>query len=602
MNLTTTDLELIAEHLLRTFSPAELAANPALLQQPIDSAFRRALAEADFVFFCKFYLAKHFKRELSPLHRSLAAELLGLLAQPGRVNSVVMMPRGFGKTTICTLAYPLWCICFSKRQYLVIISDSSDQAEAQLATLKAELESNERIREDFGVGPGPTWAADQLLTNNGIKVDALGAGKKIRGRKYRQFRPDLMIFDDIENLEEVMSETMREKRKKWFRQDAMRAGWDDTKVIVIGNMLHHACLLAELAANPLFRVHKHQALLSWAGASALWDEWESAVTNKADEHRFDTGLAFYQAHREAMDEGAISAWPEAFSYYDLMLMRASEGHPAFATEMMNDPLDPSRTLFHKFVFFRQELRQGAPTPELWLVPLNDRPAVALSSCLLFGGTDPSLGKTNSSDYTAITVLAKAPNGYMFVLRSEIERRTPDSAMKRQVELGAEFAFTKFGIENNQFQALFESKSGEASVEAGVYLPIEGVTSVANKDFRLQSLEPDVSNGYIMFAEHGQELLLQQLREYPLGEHDDGPDSLEITRTIATRYHPIAAPPPVLQAEQHTFSSEGAQLLQNSEQDPFAEAEASALAAEAEERLLTGQPEMLPEPFTPVTIL
>ena len=51
--------------------------------------------------------------------------------------------------------------------------------------------------------------------------------------------------------------------------------------------------------------------------------------------------------------------------------------------------------------------------------------------------------------------------------------------------------------------------------------------------RVESLQPDVKNGYILFR-RDQTLLLQQLSQFPLGAHDDGPDALEGVRTLARR--------------------------------------------------------------------
>ena len=51
--------------------------------------------------------------------------------------------------------------------------------------------------------------------------------------------------------------------------------------------------------------------------------------------------------------------------------------------------------------------------------------------------------------------------------------------------------------------------------------------------RVESLQPDVKNGYILFRKD-QTLLLRQLSEFPLGAHDDGPDALEGARTLARK--------------------------------------------------------------------
>ncbi|MCI8809086.1 MAG: hypothetical protein HFF84_02975 [Oscillibacter sp.] len=57
--------------------------------------------------------------------------------------------------------------------------------------------------------------------------------------------------------------------------------------------------------------------------------------------------------------------------------------------------------------------------------------------------------------------------------------------------------------------------------------------------RVESLQPDVKNGYLRFRRN-QALLLRQLEEFPLGAYDDGPDTLEGARTLVRRHSRPAA--------------------------------------------------------------
>ena len=54
------------------------------------------------------------------------------------------------------------------------------------------------------------------MTRNGVKVTALGAGQKIRGRRNKAMRPDIIVVDDIENDENTQSEDSRQKLFDWF--------------------------------------------------------------------------------------------------------------------------------------------------------------------------------------------------------------------------------------------------------------------------------------------------------------------------------------------------------------------------------------------------
>ena len=64
-----------------------------------------------------------------------------------------------------------------------------------------------------------------------------------------------------------------------------------------------------------------------------------------------------------------------------------------------------------------------------------------------------------------------------------------------------------------------------SAAQGIYLPITEVRAASDKILRIQSLQPDIRNGYLRFCKDQTELL-RQLEQFPLGRHDDGPDALE----------------------------------------------------------------------------
>jgi len=70
-------------------------------------------------------------------------------------------------------------------------------------------------------------------------------------------------------------------------------------------------------------------------------------------------------------------------------------------------------------------------------------------------------------------------------------------------------------------------------KAGLYLPIEEVQQTSDKVMRIQTLQPDVKNKYIKFNRRHKRLL-EQLTQFPMGAHDDGPDALEGARSIAQR--------------------------------------------------------------------
>ena len=166
-----------------------------------------------------------------------------------------------------------------------------------------------------------------------MKVEAIGSGKKIRGRRHRNWRPDLFVLDDVENDENVNTPEQRRKLKSWYDKAVSKAGDTYTDIMYIGTVLHYDSLLSKVLANARYRTKKYRAVISWAANQSLWDEWERIYTNLFDADHRENARTFYEANQEAMLEGTQVLWDEKFTYYDLMEMKVSEGMASFNSEM-----------------------------------------------------------------------------------------------------------------------------------------------------------------------------------------------------------------------------------------------------------------------------
>jgi len=166
-------------------------------------------------------------------------------------------------------------------------------------------------------------------------------------------------------------------------------------------------------------------------------------------------------------------------------------------------------------------------------------------------------------------------------------------MKAQNRWARQYSILRWGIESNAFQALYATESARTAMEEATYLPILAINQLANKALRLQSLEPDFSNGYLLVHETGQEQLKKQLAEYPMGAHDDALDALEGARSLAREWVPLKNTE-VVQGDVHNFAeSQGRSSRRPAITDPWAVYEAQIAGAIHEERerlkcLLTGQ--------------
>lgn len=154
--------------------------------------------------------------------------------------------------------------------------------------------------------------------------------------------PTLIVCDDLENDENVNTPEQRKKLRDWFYKAVSKAGDTYTDIVYIGTLLHFDALLANVAKNPSYKSVRYQGVISFATNGELWDAWESIFTDLSNDNRQEDALEFFQANREAMLEGTAVLWEEKLSYYDLMVIRISEGEASFNSEIQNDPIDPEK--------------------------------------------------------------------------------------------------------------------------------------------------------------------------------------------------------------------------------------------------------------------
>ena len=498
---------------------------------------RKELAAFDLSYFGRAYLPHYFIRKSPHFHEELdeiwsrgvmkgkdPLQEAKVISRMDGSHQVVAAPRGHAKSTNFTFKDSLHAILYRYKHYIMILSDSSEQAEGFLDDIKTELEDNGNIIMDFGSLKGDkAWRGSVILTKTDVKVEAIGSGKKVRGRRHRNWRPDLIVLDDIENDENVNTPDQRKKLSSWFYKAVSKAGDTYTDIMYIGTILHYDSLLSSVLKNPSYKAKKYRAVISEAVNTKLWEEWERIYTNLFDEAHEENAKTFYEAHETEMLLGTEVLWEEKLSYYKLMEIRVSEGEASFNSEFQNDPVDPENATFNPewFDYYEPELMDFSK-PEFIFV----------------GANDPSLGKNKKSDTSSIINLAlSTKTGYMYVADASVEKRKPDVIiddvfeMNRRLKRDYKKGFYKFGVETVQFQYFFKEVMAARSAEAGEYLPIEEISYIVNKMLRIESLQPVIKNKYLKFnKEH--KALLKQLQEFPMGRNDDAPDGLQMAVQVA----------------------------------------------------------------------
>ncbi|HEY1192198.1 MAG TPA: hypothetical protein VGE74_31525 [Gemmata sp.] len=459
------------------------------------------------------FLPSYFGRfPPADFHHQFDEQLHRLHTRRGsRLNYIA--PRGGAKSTWVTLAYPLRAALEAWEPYTLVLSDSSDQANLLLGHIKKELEENETIREVYpdASGEGPEWNESRIRLNNGVLIEALGTGKKVRGRRNRSDRPSLIVFDDIQSNEDMTSPVKRQRDWAWAMREVIPAGDERTNFLGVGSAIHREAVAVRLGALPGWSGHTFRAVHSWPARMDLWEEFGRLATNLTDRMREATARAFYAWHKAEMDRGAVTYWSERWPLVDLMLLRATIGHSAFETEYQGVPGSPEGAEWGAELF---------DWNGFWFDDWPEEMAFRLQTL------DPSKGvNQKSSDYQAHVMLGLSRDGTFWL---DADFRREPGWCGRALDLAANWKPRELVAESNNTMGLMIPEMHRLLAERPPtsYRPlISEVNHGDAKITRMRALTVYLQRRQIRVRNTvGGRMLVEQMRDVPNGAHDDGPDA------------------------------------------------------------------------------
>ena len=491
----------VAEILLKL----SLEVTPFEEDSPEKQERRLKRAAADPLFFCLTYLPHYFSQAPAPFHY----ELVKLLEERREVVTPVVAaaPREFAKTTVLSFGYVLHQICLGRRHFIILGSDSEDQASDLTSYLYLELLYNERLNQDFGVIVKAHRAVDDFVTANDVRVKARGRGQRLRGLKHKQWRPDLVILDDLENDLNVRNPEIAQQILEWVQAAVYPAVGAGGNLVIIGTILRQRSALHHLLTS-LEEPYCH----------------------------------FERRIYRALQEDGTSLWEARHPAGKLIKQKQYMGTAAFNREKMNEPTPESGLFREDWIHYYH--------PD----SLKDR------ELLVVGFFDPSLESGSTADYKACITVGLCPQEMVFyVLDAFIQKTTLEQTLRAIFNRHQEHGYQLFGVEDNLFQRLLLKEFDLMGKELGLILPVRGVTQKLAKETRVASLSPLLERGKIRFirGHSDQELLVEQLLFFPSRTiHDDGPDALEGATRLA-REVPGRVAAPYIPLKPRLFGGRGA---------------------------------------------
>ncbi|MFH2231695.1 MAG: phage terminase large subunit [Patescibacteria group bacterium] len=441
-----------------------------------DPAVRRAVTRESHAMFFPIYLRHYIGYPMAEFQKGI----IRTTEDQSNPLACIVAFRGSAKSTLITLSYSIWAVLgVQAKKFVLIVCQTQAQARQHMMNLRRELEQNALLKSDLGpfkeeFGSGE-WAMSSLVfKNTGARIMVASIDQSIRGVRHYQYRPDLIILDDIEDLNSTRTMEGRNKTFEWFTREIVPLGDIGTRIVMVGNLLHEDSLMMRLRRK--IEGKEIRGTFQWfplmtEDGRCLWQEKFDTPEKVEDlRRRVANELAWQQEYLlNIVSDSTRVIWPEWIQYYDAL---------------------PDKTI---------RIRE------------------------MLVGIDLAISEREKADCTAVVTLKVYGCGKdlkVFVLPNPINKRmgfveTINTIKDIDAAQRANGNCPRIIIETNGFQEIYLEKLKCDGIRS-----IEGIKQTGDKRSRLALTSYYIQNGTILFPRVGAEELTSQLTGFGIENHDD----------------------------------------------------------------------------------
>ncbi|MDY0102818.1 MAG: phage terminase large subunit [Lentimicrobium sp.] len=397
------------------------------------------------------------------------------------IRFLAMWARAHAKSTHFNIMIPMWLMVQQpiELHVMVLVGKNEKNARTLLSDLQAELESNQFYIEDFGeqMQQG-SWEDGWFVTKNDCAFYALGRGQSPRGLRHRQFRPDYIVMDDVDDDELCRNPDRVNKMYDWAKEALlMSSDMGKCRFIVVGNKIGKDSLVSRFETNPDFRVMQVNAL-----------------NKKGDPE-----------------------WPEKYKRQDIEGMIKTLGYRSAQKELFHNPITEGS------VFKNEWLRVKEPLSFA-------KYQYIVSYC------DPSFKNSATSDYKAIITVGKTAEEF-HILHTFVRKCSVVELVRHWYDFHEGLhgkAIVDYFMEANFIQDMIMDEFVREGAIRGYQLPLrKDQRKKPDKFARIEAISPYFENGFVFLNRDIKDtedtrVFIDQLLSFEKGSHahDDAPDALE----------------------------------------------------------------------------
>lgn len=448
--------------------------------------------------FVNSVLRKNFDRpaETPQFHK----EIWELVTSNSR-QVAIAAPRYHAKSTAVTHAYTLASVLFRESRYVLIVSDTVSQAVQFLGDIKKELLDNDDLRSLFSITSFPKDTEDDLIVEmedgHTFRIQAKGSEQKLRGLKWANLRPDLVIGDDMENDEIVMNKDRRLKFKRWFYGALIPCVASSGKIRIVGTILHLDCLLENLM--PASQLTSHKGVKSF-----IQEDLKEYSLNV-----LPWKSVKYRAHT---DDFKTLLWPEMKTAEQFKLLKEDFVRQGLADiysqEMLNIPLDVTDTFFTKNDF------------------LPIKPEEAKKNLVYYATCDLAVSQSQRADYSAFVVGGMDEDGKLYCKHVINQRMDALEIVDTILMIQKIYKPVLFGLEQGTIQKAIGPYLNEEMLKRGEFINTVLLKPSGDKLTRARSIQARMRSGACRFDKEAEwyQAFEDQLLRFPRDKHDDQVDA------------------------------------------------------------------------------
>jgi hypothetical protein len=257
------------------------------------------------------WLAKHFAAyttsDYADRHIRFWEWVSALISNPTDrpLPRVEVWPRGGAKSTTVELgcAY-LGAQPHPARHFVLYVSETQAQANMHVQAISTMLETAGVGRAVNHYGASRGWTQTMIRTASGFNVRAFGLDAGMRGIKLDQWRPDVIVFDDIDARHDTADTTR--KKVETITTSILPAESADCAIIVVQNKIAQDSIVSQLCDGRADFLHDRLPATVEPAVRDL--SYERVIEDGRPRYRITGGIATWDGQDIATCERQINAW------------------------------------------------------------------------------------------------------------------------------------------------------------------------------------------------------------------------------------------------------------------------------------------------------